>query len=113
MVTKAYTPDRGDIVWVDLNPTQGHEQAKTRPALVISPKSYNARAGLMLACPITSLEKGYPFEVTVQGKKIKGAVLSDHLRSLDWRARAVRHIERSHPRVIREVTEKLLTLIVE
>jgi len=111
MVGHTYTPDRGDIVWIDLNPTRGHEQARTRPALVVSPKSYNARAGLMLACPITSEEKGYPFEVTVRGKKISGVVLSDHLRSLDWQARKVRYIEHSRPRVMSEVTEKLQTLI--
>lgn len=83
----SYTPDRGDIVWLDFNPQLGHEQAGTRPALVISPSSYNDKSGLMLVCPITSKVKGYPFEVRIITKKIDGAILADQVRSLDWRAR--------------------------
>ncbi len=111
MVARSYVPDRGDIVWVDLNPTRGHEQAKTRPAIVVTPKSYNTRTGLMLACPITSEIKGYPFEVLLHGKKTTGVVLSDQLRSLDWNVRNVHFIERAKPSVMTELTHKLSALI--
>jgi mRNA interferase MazF len=83
----AYVPDRGDIVWFNFSPHLGHEQAGLRPALVLSPRSYNQRSGLMLACPITSKVKDYPFEVRVKFKKIDGVILSDQLKSVDWHDR--------------------------
>ncbi|MEO8432508.1 MAG: endoribonuclease MazF [Acidobacteriota bacterium] len=84
----AYVPERGDVVWIDLNPQAGHEQAGRRPAVVVSPKSYNGKVGLALFCPITSRVKGYPFEVAVpQGLPVGGVVLADQVKSLDWRAR--------------------------
>jgi len=84
----AYVPERGDIVWISLNPRAGHEQAGRRPAVVVSPKSYNGKVGLGLFCPITSQVKGYPFEVAVpQGLPVGGVVLADQVKSLDWRAR--------------------------
>jgi mRNA interferase MazF len=84
----AYVPERGDIVWISLNPQAGHEQAGRRPAVVVSPKSYNGKVGLGLFCPITSQVKGYPFEVAVpQGLAVGGVVLADQVKSLDWRAR--------------------------
>src|SRR4030067_1632422 len=84
----AYIPDSGDIVWIMFNPQAGHEQAGHRPALVLSPKAYNGKVGLALLCPITSQVKGYPFEVLIpEGLEIKGAVLSDQVKSLDWKER--------------------------
>jgi mRNA interferase MazF len=84
----AYVPERGDIVWISLNPQAGHEQAGRRPAVVVSPKSYNGKVGLGLFCPITSKIKGYPFEVVVpEGLSIGGVVLADQVKSLDWRVR--------------------------
>lgn len=84
----AYIPERGDIVWITFNPQAGHEQAGRRPALVLSPKAYNGKVGLALLCPITSQIKGYPFEVLIpDGLPINGAVLSDQVKSLDWKAR--------------------------
>lgn len=81
-------PDRGDIVWVDFDPHAGHEQAGRRPALIVSPISYNRKVGLVLLCPITNQRKGYPFEVPLpEGLKVAGVVLADQLKSLDWRAR--------------------------
>lgn len=89
MVTAAngYVPDRGDVVWLEFNPQAGHEQAGRRPALVLSPASYNSKLSLMLCCPITSQVKGYPFEVAVVlagGGPITGVVLADQIRCLDW-----------------------------
>lgn len=81
-----YVPERGDIVWVSFDPQAGHEQAGHRPALVLSPKAYNLKAGLMLCCPMTTKIKGYPFEVSLAGAT-PSAVLSDQMKSLDWRAR--------------------------
>lgn len=85
---KRFIPDRGDAVWIDMNPAAGHEQRGRRPALVLSPAAYNAKVGLAVMCPITSHVKGYPFEVEIPpGLEVSGAVLSDHLKSLDWRER--------------------------
>ena len=82
-----YIPDRGDIVWLDFSPQRGREQVGIRPALVISPKAYNQRSELMLACPITSKIKGYPFEVRVKAGEIDGVILADQVKSLDWKIR--------------------------
>ena len=83
-----WIPERGDVVWITMSPTVGHEQAGRRPALVISPAAYNGKVGLAILCPITSQVKGYPFEVRLpDGLPVEGAVLSDQAKSLDWRAR--------------------------
>ena len=87
-MSKRYIPDRGDMVWLTFTPQAGHEQAGRRPALVISPVLYNKKVGLAIFCPITSKIKGYPFEVKIpKGLIVGGVVLSDQVKSLDWRAR--------------------------
>lgn len=111
MVAKVYVPDRGDLVWVDLNPTKGREQAKVRPGIVVSPKSYNQKTNLALVCPITSVQKSYPFEAVIKDKNITGVVLSDHVRSIDWKARKVTFIAKAKPKTIQEVVRKLTLLI--
>jgi mRNA interferase MazF len=84
----AYVPQRGDVIWVTLNPQAGHEQAGRRPAVVLSPGAYNGKVGLAILCPITSQVKGYPFEVRIpDGLLVKGVVLADQVKSLDWKAR--------------------------
>jgi len=84
----SWTPERGDIVWITMNPTVGHEQSGRRPALVLSPGSYNGKVGLAILCPITTQVKGYPFEVPIpDGLPVEGVVLSDQAKSLDWRSR--------------------------
>ena len=83
---KTYVPDAGDIVWLDFDPQAGHEQAGHRPALVLSPAVYNEKVGLMLCCPMTTQIKGYPFEVLIARTR-PSAVLSDQIKSLDWRKR--------------------------
>ena len=88
VVTTAFVPDRGDLVWLTFDPQAGHEQAGRRPALVLSPKVYNRKAGLALVCPVTNRGKGYPFEVAVpHGCAVTGVILADHVKSVDWRAR--------------------------
>lgn len=84
----AFVPDAGDFVWLTFDPQAGREQAGRRPALVLSPRIYNARSGLALACPVTNRVKGYPFEVAVSaGVGATGVILADHLKSIDWKAR--------------------------
>ena len=105
-------PDRGDIVWIDLDPQAGHEQAGRRPALVLSPKTYNSRVGLALFCPITTRAKGYPFEVGLPDRfAISGVVLSDQVKSLDWRARRAEIAMRLPSSALEETLTKLSTLL--
>jgi mRNA interferase MazF len=86
-------PDRGDVVWVELDPTRGHEQSGRRPLLVLSPSFYNGPTSLLLGCPITSQSKGYRFEIAIPGGlPVLGVVLADQVKSLDWRARKARFI---------------------
>lgn len=107
-----YIPERGDIVLLQFNPQSGKEQSGRRPALVLSPKQYNQKVGLALFCPITKHEKGYPFEVRLpKDTKTKGVVLSDHLKSLDWKARNVQWLERLPKNSLESVFQKLLTLL--
>jgi mRNA interferase MazF len=108
----AYVPDRGDIVWVTLNPQVGHEQAGRRPAFVLSPKAYNGKVGLAIFCPITTQIKGYPFEVNLpEDLSVTGVILSDQVKSLDWRVRKAEFICKLAPKTIQEVLKKLGTLL--
>jgi mRNA interferase MazF len=112
VVNDDYVPRRGDAVWLQFDPQTGHERAGRRPALVLSPESYNGRVGLAILCPITSQAKGYPFEVGLPaGSGISGVVLSDQVKSLDWRARQADLIEALPPAVTEEVLAKLDTLL--
>ena len=108
----AYIPDRGDIVWLTFSPQVGHEQAGRRPALVISPAMYNGRACLALACPITNQAKGYPFEVSLpEGLPVSGVILTDHLKSLDWKARKADFICHIPGEVLSDCLAKIRTII--
>ena len=111
MVKQRYIPERGDIVWIDFNPQKGREQANRRPAIVLSPRFYNEKVQLALLCPITSQVKGYPFEVSINERRISGVILADQVRSIDWRMRNVSFIQRAKPLILSQVQEKLLTLI--
>ena len=113
MAGKRYIPERGDYVWIDLKPHHGHEQGGHRPALVLSPKSYNKKTGLCVICAATRQVKGYAFEVpgpTVNGPQ--GVILADHVRCVDWRARRVRLITRAPADVLGEVVARLESLII-
>ena len=108
----AYIPNSGDIVWITFNPQAGHEQAGRRPALVLSPAAYNGKVGLAILCPVTSQVKGYPFEVLIpDGLKINGAILSDQVKSLDWKARQAEFVCKLPDDTFNEVVQKLSTLI--
>lgn len=106
-----YIPNEGEIVWLEFDPQSGHEQKGRRPALVLSPASYNGRVGLMLCCPITSQAKGYPFEVLVNTKEVSGVVLSDQVKSLDWQARNASCAGAISQDGLAEVRQKLKVLL--
>jgi len=112
MVTSRFIPECGDVVWVDMNPQAGYEQSGRRPALVVSPKPYNAKTGLALLCPITSRVKGYAFEVNIpKGLPAQGVILSDQIRNFDWSARNAVLMGRLPHALVSETLAKLGTLI--
>ena len=107
-----YRPKRGDVVWISFNPQAGHEQAGHRPALVLSPESYNRKVGLSLLCPITNQVKGYPFEVSVpDGLEASGVVLSDQVKSMDWKARGASFLCSLPESTVHQVLNKVGTLL--
>lgn len=107
-----YCPKRGDVVWISFDPQAGHEQAGHRPALVLSPESYNRKVGLAILCPLTSQIKDYPFEVRIpEGLRASGAVLSDQVKSMDWRARNASLLCAVPEDTVREVLHKVGTLL--
>lgn len=107
-----YIPNRGDVVWITFNPQAGHEQAGRRPAIVLSPKTYNGKVGLALLCPITNQIKGYPFEVMLpEGFSISGVILSDQVKSLDWKARNAEKIGSLPDDVMADVLQRVKALI--
>ena len=109
-----YVPERGDVVWITLDPQAGHEQAGRRPALVLSPSAYNGRVGLALLCPITTQVKGYPFEVRLPaGLPVAGVVGADQVKSLDWRARKATRIAAVPEEIVTQVVSRLQTLLEE
>lgn len=111
--TKPYIPARGHIVYLDFDPTKGHEQRGHRPAFVISPRSYNAKSSLALFMPITRQQKGYPFEVTLSSElQIRGAILVDQIKCLDWQARKIQFVEAVGDRLVEEVQAKIEPLIL-
>lgn len=110
MPAAAYVPDAGHVVWLTFSPQAGHEQAGHRPALVISPASYNKKTGLMICCPMTTQIKGYPFEVRVD-QEAASVVLADQVKNLDWRARKAIRKGVVSAEVMAEVRAKIAALI--
>jgi mRNA interferase MazF len=107
-----YVPKRGDVVWLNFNPQSGHEQAGRRPAVVLSPQAYNQKVGLAIFCPITNQQKGYPFEVVIPvGLRATGVIISDQVKSLDWRVRRAEYLTTLPGPVVEEVLQKLKTLL--
>jgi mRNA interferase MazF len=111
-MSSASVPARGDVVWITLNPQAGHEQAGRRPAVVLSPATYNAKVGLAIFCPITSQVKGYPFEVAIPaGLPVVGVALADQIKSLDWKARKADLIGKLPESVIAAILARVKTLL--
>ncbi len=108
----AYVVERGHLVWLNFDPQAGHEQAGHRPALVLSPARYNDRTGLALVCPITSQVKGYPFEVLLPPNlELRGVVLADQLKSIDWRARQAQFADQCPGSVLKDVLARIAPLL--
>lgn len=106
-----YVPNAGDVVWLEFDPQKGKEIQKTRPALTISPYIYNLKTGLGLFMPITSKIKGYPFEVLISEPSVKGVVLCDQIRSLDWKERKAKFIVQISNADLDEVLAKFRVLL--
>ncbi len=106
-----FTPDSGEIIWIEFNPQAGREQGGRRPALVISEAAYNARTGLAVCCPITRTIRNHPFEVFVDIDGIPSAILSDHLKSIDIEARYAKRLSRVDFQTLAEVKAKVKALI--
>lgn len=107
-----YVPQRGDVIWITLNPQAGHEQAGRRPAVVVSPAAYNGKVGLAMLCPVTSQVKGYPFEVLIpEGLAVSGAILADQVKSLDWRAREAEFACSLAPETVHDVLQRIVVLL--
>ena len=112
MAASGYVPDAGDVVWLEFDPQAGYEQAGHRPALVISPASYNVKTGLMVCCPMTTKVKGHPFEVLTQVDGLACAVLSDQVKSLDWRVRKAKKKDVVASEVMLHVRAKMKALLM-
>jgi len=113
-MARRYVPARGDAIWISLSSQAGHEQAVRRPALVLSPSSYNGKVGLVILCPVSTQVKGYPFEVAIPaGSKLGGVVLADQVKNLDWRVRKAEFICKLPRETTNEVLDKLGTLLID
>jgi mRNA interferase MazF len=108
----SYIPDRGDIIWLEFDPQKGHEQKGRRPGIVLSKKEYNQKSNLAIICPITSKIKGYPFEVRINSI-IQGIILSDQIRSIDWKSRNAAFIEKTPEEILKEILENIDLLLNE
>ncbi len=104
-------PDAGDVVWLEFDPQAGHEQSGHRPALVISPAAYNGKTGLMVCCPLSTRIKGHPFEVLTSVDGVNCAVLSDQVKSLDWKVLKAKKKSVVSPEVIVHVRAKIKALL--
>ncbi len=111
-MVKRFVPDSGDIVWLEFDPQAGHEQAGHRPALVLSPAVYNGKTGLMVCCPLSTQVKGHPFEVVTDVDGVRCAVLTDHVKSLDWRARKAKHKATLDQQALSDVRAKIKALLM-
>ena len=111
MSPRTYVPDTGDVVWLQFDPQAGHEQAGHRPALVISPANYNSKTDLMVCCPISTKVKGHPFEVVTEIDGLACAVLSDQVKSLDWKIRRAKKKAAVSDEVMLHVRAKMKALL--
>ena len=112
MISEPYCPEVGDLVWIEFDPQQGCEQRGRRPALVLTPRRYNRRSGLCVLCPITSRQKGYPFEVPIpSGHPVVGVILSDQVKSLSWQLRGAEFAGRAPAAVLDEARGKIKALL--
>ena len=107
----AYIPERGDVVWLDFDPTKGHEIQKLRPALVLSTKPFSKVTRLAMVVPVTSTVRGNAFETTLSGKKVSGVVLSQQLRTVDYVSRKAKLVEKAPKAVVDDVLAKVQAIL--
>ena len=110
-MVRAYVPEAGDIVWLEFDPQAGREQAGRRPAVVLTPEVYNKKTNLMICCPLTTQIKGYPFEVLVLVDGVQSAILSDQVKSLDWKIRKAKYKNKVSSVILGEVKAKAKSLL--
>jgi mRNA interferase MazF len=110
-MVRRYVPEAGDIAWLDFDPQAGREQARRRPALVLTDQAYNRASGLVLVCPLTSRRKPYPFALPLTVDKVEGAVLVDHLKSMDWEARNIAFHSKADPALLGKVRAYVAVLL--
>lgn len=109
-----YVPERGDLVFLNFNPQSGHEQAGHRPAIVLSPETFNRATHFALVCPITSQKKDYPFEVNLpQSLSVEGVILTDQLKSLDWQACHFHYNDKAPVYIIDECLKLIQTILFQ
>jgi mRNA interferase MazF len=106
-----YVPDVGDIVMMDFDPQIGREQAKRRPALILTDQRYNRASGLAIVCPLTSKRKPYPFALPIRLDQVEGAVLVDQLKSMDWEGRKAAFHSKVDPVLVSKVRQYLAVLL--
>jgi len=107
----AYVPEAGDVVWLDFDPQAGREQGKRRLALVLTDQGYNRASVLIVVCPLTSKRKPYPFALPIVVNNVEGAVLVDHLKSMDWKARDVAFHSKADPALVSKVRGYIAVLL--
>lgn len=112
MSARHYVPESGDVVWLEFDPQAGHEQSGHRPALVLSPARYNGKTGLMVCCPMSTKIKGYPFEVLTDVDGVSSAILSDQVKSLDWKIRRATKKSTVSAEVMKHVRAKIKALLL-
>jgi mRNA interferase MazF len=113
MAKNKYIPKRGDIVWTNFNPAAGHEQMGKRPAIVLSPALFNKKIKLAMVAPITSRVRGHGFEVPVNGKKVKGVVLCQQVKMIDFSERGIQFAEKAMVPVTSDVLAKVRAIVSE
>lgn len=111
MTNTVYVPERGDIVWMVLDPRVGHEQSGRRPVIVLSPIIFAKHTNLAVICPITSKIKSLPYEIALEGLKTKGVILPIHVRSVDITARETKFIEKA-PQYILDLTARAVRNVI-
>ena len=106
-MVKEYIPKKGDLVILTFDPSAGHEQQGRRPALIISNEVFNRHVGLAIACPITNSDRNFPFHVEVDSDKLTGFIMTEQIKSIDYKARKVKFVEK----VSDDVMDKVLGII--
>lgn len=110
-MVSSYVPESGDIVTINFDPQARREQAKRRPALVLTDRRYNQASGLAVVCPLTSKRKAYPFALPVTIGDVEGAVLVDQVKSIDWEARGAEFHSKANPALVTKVRQYIAVLL--